>query len=384
MKSRLYSRASAYTIIGFIVFCVILAAIKFGPFMLGFGAWGGMPPTTVTSLQVAQQTWSDSLNLVGSLQAHQGAVFKAEVAGRVAEINFTAGQNVEAGQVLIRLDSAVEEAQLKEAEAAVRLAKLTYDRMSQMLNKESVSRQSYDQSKAELEKSQAQVEALKATIARKAVTAPFAGIAGIRQISIGQFMDVGVELVSLYSLSPLYLNFSFPESSLSQVRVGQTVQFETDTLPGEQFSAAISAINPQVDPITRNIWAQASLPNTDGKLRPGMFARLRVQLSSEQSVIPIPASSVMYAPYGDSVFVIEAAAADGKQQDQAAPGQRVVRQQFIKLGPARGDQVAVLSGLKPGEEIVSAGAFKLMPGAAVLINNSVLPSNDPNPKPAER
>ncbi len=376
LPSWVFSRKNIFVIGGFVLFVLLLAAIKFLPFMLGFGAWPPPPPTTVTSVVVSEEEWVETLNLVGSIQAEQGATFKAEDVGRVAEIHFTPGTKVEQGSLLLRLDVAVEEAQLKSAQAAVTLAKLTYDRMSQMRSKDTVSQQSFDSSKAELDKAQAQVEALKAEIDRKTVVAPFSGVVGIRQVCIGQFVEQGTELLSLYKMSPLYLNFSFPEDKLSMLNVGQQVQFESDSFPGEVFYAQVNAFNPQVDEVSRNVWAQANIANEDGRLRPGMFARLKVSLNSSKRVIPIPVSSVSYAPYGDSVFVIEAL-----KPDQA---QRTVRQQFVKLGASRGDQVAILSGLKQGDEIVSAGAFKLMPGAAVVVDNNLQPSNDPNPKPVER
>ncbi len=230
---------------------------------------------------------------------------------------------------------------------------------------------------AEQRQTEAQVEEIRATIARKTIRAPFAGILGLRQVNLGQYLSGGDPVVSLQSLDPTYVNFGVPQQDAGQVVVGHTVRITTEDLAGVAFTGHVTAINSIVDEATRNVQIQATLANPNGRLRPGMFVQTEVLLGASHSAVTLPASAISYAPYGDSVFVVE------DLKDPNGQTYRGVRQQFVKLGAARGDQIAVLSGVKPGEEVVSSGVFKLRNGVAVLVNNRVQPGNKPAPKPEE-
>jgi len=230
---------------------------------------------------------------------------------------------------------------------------------------------------AEQTQTEAQIEEIRATIARKTIRAPFSGILGLRQVNLGQYLSGGDPVVPLQSLDPTYVNFGVPQQDAGQVRVGQTVRIITEDSAGGAFTGRITAINSIVDEATRNVQIQATLANPSGKLRPGMFVQTEVLLGASRAAVTLPASAISYAPYGDSVFVVE------DLKDPRGQTYRGVRQQFVKLGAARGDQIAVLSGIKPEEEIVTSGVFKLRNGAAVVVNNKVQPANKPAPKPED-
>jgi membrane fusion protein, multidrug efflux system len=277
--------------------------------------------------------------------------------------------------VLALLDTRQEQAQLAAAESQRELAKANFDRMQGLLDEHVVSRAEFDQANAEYRQGDARVGEIKAAIARKTIRAPFSGLLGIRQVNLGQYLSAGTALVTLQSLNPIYVNFGVPQQAMSDVRAGRGVRVtEKDSTDGVEFSGRITAIDSIVDSSTRNIQAQATLANPDGRLRPGMFVQAEVTLGSPSTVIALPASSISYAPYGNSVYVV----ADLK--DPKGKPYRGVRQQFVKVGVARGDQIAVTSGLKPGDEVVTSGVFKLRNGAAVQVNNKIRPSNSLKPK----
>jgi membrane fusion protein (multidrug efflux system) len=277
--------------------------------------------------------------------------------------------------VLAVLDTQQEQAQLAAIEAERELARLTFDRLQGLLKESVISRAEFDRATAEFRRTEAQAGEVRAVIQRKTIRAPFTGILGLRQVNLGQYLAGGDPLVTLQSLDPIYVNFGVPQQSAGRIPVGRTVRVTADHAAGFGWTGTVTAIDSLVNEATRNIQVQATLSNPGGRLRPGMFVEAEVALGSGQRVVALPASAISYAPYGDSVFVVtEMKADDGKPY-------RGVRQQFVKLGPARGDQVAVLSGIKPGEEIVTSGVFKLRNGAAVQINNSVRPANSPAPSP---
>jgi membrane fusion protein, multidrug efflux system len=333
------------------------------------------PPEAVTTIVALQEEWPATLSVIGTMAAVQGVTVSADLPGTVERILFDSGQAVREGEVLALLDTRQEQAQLAAIEAQRELARLTFERMQGLLNERVISRAEFDRATAEYRQSDAQVAEIRAVIQRKTIRAPFSGVLGIRQVNLGQYLAGGDALVTLQSLNPIYVNFGVPQQSAGQLPVGRTVRVTTGDITGAAWSGRVSAMDSMVDEATRNIQVQATLANADGKLRPGMFVQTEVALGPSQIVVALPASSISYAPYGDSVFIVtELNGEDGKPY-------RGVRQQFVKLGPARGDQVAVLSGVKPGDEVVTSGLFKLRNGAAVQINNSVQPANSPAPRP---
>jgi membrane fusion protein, multidrug efflux system len=305
----------------------------------------------------------------------QGVTVSADLPGTVERIGFDSGRSVREGEVLALLDTRQEQAQLAAAESQRELAHLNYQRLQGLLDERVVSRAEFDRATADYRQSDARVGEIKAAIDRKTIRAPFAGLLGIRRVNLGQYLSAGDALVTLQSLNPIYVDFGVPQQSMSEVRAGRGVRVTAKDAVDTEFTGRITAIDSVVDASTRNVQVQATLANPRGALRPGMFVQAEVTLGAPARVIALPASSISYAPYGNSVFVV----ADLK--DANGKPYRGVRQQFVKLGAARGDQIAVTSGLKPGDEVVTSGAFKLRNGAAVLVNNKIRPANSPKPKP---
>ena len=275
----------------------------------------------------------------------------------------------------MQLDTRQERAQLAAVEAQRDLARVDFGRMKGLLDERVVSRAEYDRATADQQQTEARVDEIRATIERKTIRAPFAGILGIRQVNLGQYLSAGDPVVSLQSLHPIYVNFGVPQQSISRIGSGRQVRITGGDLAGAEFHGRVTAIDSVADAATRNIQVQATLANPEGRLRPGMFVQTEVVLGADRPVIPLPASAISYAPYGDSVFVVtDLKGPDGQTY-------RGVRQQFVKLEGSRGDQVAVVSGVNPGDEVVTSGVFKLRNGAAVQVNNKVQPANDPAAKP---
>jgi membrane fusion protein, multidrug efflux system len=329
----------------------------------------------VTTIVAAEDQWPTTLSAIGTTVAVQGVTVSADLPGMVERILFESGQAVRQGDVLAVLDTKQEQAQLAALEAQRELARVTFERMQGLLNERVISQAEFDRATADFRQTDARVGEVRAVIERKKIRAPFSGILGLRQVNLGQYLAGGGELVTLQSLSPIYANFAVPQQAASQMSVGRTVRITTDDPSGAQWTGRVTAVDSKVDEATRNIQIQATLANPDGKLRPGMFVQAEVTLGPRRSLVAVPASAISYAPYGDSVFVV----ADLKDPDGRV--YRGVRQQVVKLGPARGDQVSIESGVKPGEEIVTSGVFKLRNGAAVVVNNKVQPGNNPTPKP---
>ena len=332
------------------------------------------PPEAVTTLKVQQEVWQPTLNAIGTVAAVHGVTVSADLPGVVEKILFQSGQKVKAGQLLVRLDTRQEEAQLAAAAARHKLAEANLARVQGLLQKGVTSPAEYDAASATQEQEKAGVGETRATIGRKTIEAPFAGILGIREVNLGQYLNSGDPIVSLQSIDPIYVNFSVPQQALAQAAVGREVKVIADYKSTEELTGKITAVDSVVDAATRNVQVQGTFDNTAGGLHPGMFVDVKVSLERGEQVITIPSSAVSYAPYGDSVYVVEQVT--GPKGNQYLG----VRQQFVKLGSARGDQVAVLSGLKADEEIVTSGVFKLRNGAAVQVNNDVQPSNSPQPR----
>ena len=336
-----------------------------------------MPPEAVTSMKVKFEPWQQQFKAIGSLAPVQGAMLSTEVIGRIAKINVESGQDVKKGDLIIELDTTVEQANLNEAQAKLERARKKLQRYEQLKNTKAITTDNLEDVDTEYRTSEAAVQSFKSVIERKNIVAPFSGRVGIRQVNVGQIVLPGTAIIPLFSLDPLYVNFSVPQQYLPKIKVGGSVQVTLDAFKDEIFTAKISAIDPNVSESNRNVSVQGTLPNPDKKLSPGMFATALVDLPQINSLAVVPASSVSYAPYGDSIYIIEQVKGkDGKEF-------LGVRQQTIQLGETKGDVVQVISGLKENEEIVTSGVFKLRPNAPVLVNNSLQPGSSKNPNPAD-
>ena len=367
-------------IIALIVILVIglLGGIKFVQIksMIAYGNQFVPPPVTVTVATATKDTWESQLTAVGSLEAVQGVMISAELPGKIVKIAFEPGSKVKAGDLLIQQDIASETAQLRAAETDVDLTRLNLDRTKQLLTDNAISQSKFDTDKAEFEQAVARRDDIRATLAKKTIRAPFAGRLGIRLVSLGQVLNEGQDIVSLQSLDPIFANFLLPQQQLAKIREGMIVRVSTDTLSGETIDGRITAINSEVDAATRNIRIQATVANSGERLRPGMYASVAIVMPSKLNVLTIPATSVLYAPYSNSVFVVEKTQGDEGQQPQ-----NILRQQFVDLGDQRGDFVAVLSGLKEDDAVVSTGVFKLRNGLSVVVDNTLAPEFKLEPQP---
>jgi membrane fusion protein (multidrug efflux system) len=336
-----------------------------------------MPPEAITTVVAQEAEWSATLEAVGSVAPVQGVTLSADLAGVVDKVNFRSGAHVKAGQVLVTLDARQERAQLASAEAKRDLAKVNLDRARALFEQKAIAQSDYDLAMANFKTAEAAVAESQASIDRKMIRAPFTGTTGIRQVNPGQYVNSGDPVVPLQAMDAVYVDFTVPQQSLSALRVGATVQATVEGSVKGTYQGRITAIDPVVNDATRNVQVQATFPNPSGQLRPGMFASVRAQVGKGEPTVALPTSAINYAPYGNSVFIVEnMKGPDGKPY-------KGVRQQFVKLGRAQGDQVAILEGVKPGQEIVSSGVFKLRPGAAVVVDNKVMPSNSAAPKPED-
>ena len=335
-------------------------------------------PEAVTTIVTGREEWPATLDAIGTVAPVQGVTVSADLPGVVDRIAFDSGRTVDKGDVLVQLDTRQEQAQLAGAESQVELARVNFERMRGLVEQDAVSRAEFDAAAAAHQQAEARVREIRATIERKTIRAPFAGVLGIRQVNLGQYLTGGDPIVPLQSLNPVYVNFGVPQQEAGKMRQGRSVRITVGELGEGQFTGHVTAIDSIVDPTTRNVQVQATLSNPGGKLRPGMFVQAQVMVGAGRQVVALPASAINYAPYGDSVFVL----ADLK--NPKGQPYRGVRQQVVKLGPARGDQVAVVSGLNAGEEVVTSGVFKLRNGVAVQVNNKVQPANSPAPKPEDQ
>jgi membrane fusion protein, multidrug efflux system len=336
------------------------------------------PPECVSAVVVREEKWQGTLTAIGSVAAAQGVTVTPEIAGIVREINFESGAIVAKGDLLVRLDTSSEDAQLRSLEAQNELARVNLTRERTLRTQNMVSQSELDTAEANLKQTQANADNVRATIEKKTIRAPFAGRLGIRLVNLGQYLEAGKPIVSLHSLTPVYADFSLPQQELARLKTGMVVRVTTDAYADQAFEGTLSAISPDLDQLTRSVGLRATLENAGQLLRPGMFVRVEVLLPEEQPVMAIPATAVLSATYGDSVYVIEPKA--GK--DNAKPG-LVVRQQFVRTGRARGDFVSVESGLKPGDRIVNSGIFKLRNGMSVIENNDLVPKTDVAPRPSD-
>lgn len=335
------------------------------------------PPTSVTTVVAKREIWPSTLAVIGTAAAIQGVTVSADLPGTVDKIHFESGRSVREGDVLVELDTRQERAQLANLEAQRDLAHIQYGRSEQLVKAGVISKSEYDNATAQQKATEAQVGDIKAAIARKNIHAPFTGMLGIRQISLGQYLAAGQSIVSLQSLNPIYVNFGVPQQDAPMMGIGRNLRVTSTDLPGIVFSGKITALDSVINEQTRNIQVQATFQNPGGKLRPGMYVQVELPLGKPRDVVPLPASAINYAPYGDSVYVVT------DLKDQKGKTYRGVKQQVVKVEGSRGDQVAVISGISAGDEVVSSGVFRLRNAAPVQVNNSVKPGNDPNPKPDE-
>ena len=336
-----------------------------------------MPPDAITSVVVAEESISPVLEAVGSITSPQGVMLSADLPGTISAIRFESGSHATNGEILVQLDTRQEEAQLRTARAKLQLAAHNLERNTGLRQSHVIADYAYDESKSQYDAAVATAEEIQAVIERKTLRAPFAGDLGIRQVNAGQYLKSGDPIVQLESLDPVYANFALPQQNLGKLSLGQRILLRADGLPDKSFEGKITAINSAVDASTRNIQIQATIANPDHTLRSGMFAGVQVVLPNQEKMVMIPSTAIQYAPYGDSVFVIESMKdADGKEY-------LGVREQQVTLGKTRGDLVAVLKGLKPGDRVATSGIFKLRNGGAVKLNESVQPGHDPAPKPQD-
>jgi len=362
------------TLGGFVAVFLALGGVKAAQVKKAASAPHTLPPIGVATVESRAESWKPTLNAIGSLAPVQGVMISAEIDGTVVRIAAENGAAVKAGDLLVELDTSVERSQLAAAEARAELTKVNIDRTRELWEQKAISRSEFDAASAAFKQAGADVAALRALIAKKQVRAPFEGRVGIRLANLGQYVGRGAPLMPLQRLDQVYANFGVPQRHLPALAIGQRLALQVDAYQGRRFDATITAINAEVDPVTRNITVQANVPNPREELRAGMFARVEVELPGGDPVVVVPATAIAYASYGNSVFIVE------KMKGPDGADFLGVRQQFVKLGRNRGDLVGIVDGLKPGQTIVSTGVFKLRNGAEVQVNNSAQPAANPAPR----
>ncbi len=361
-----------------IAFLAIIGSVKYFQIRSAMAQGGGYqpPPEAVTTTVAKQEMWDTTINAIGTVVAVNGVNVSADLPGLVEQISFDSGRQVQKGDVLVRLDTKQERAQLAAAEAQLGLSRVNLQRASGLYQQQIVAQSVVDQLSAENKQAEARVGEIRASINRKIIRAPFSGVLGIRQVNLGEYLAGGAPIVSLQALQPVYVHFTVPQQEVAGLRAGGEVRVTSDGFQGTEVGR-VTAVDSLVNEAMRNMQVQAVFDNRSGRMRPGMFVQTQLARGAQQTVITVPASAISYAPFGDSIFIVEnIKGPDGKTY-------LGVRQQFVKLGAARGDQVAVMTGLKPGEEVVSSGVFKLRPNAAVVVNNKVQPGNLAAPKPED-
>jgi membrane fusion protein (multidrug efflux system) len=381
-QARVMSKGGAWGVAigGLVALVILLVGIKGLQIskMMAAGKEMTPPPVTVTSAVVKEENWSPVLPAIGSVSAVQGAIVATELGGVVSEIKFQNGGVAKKGDVIVKLDASQEEALLRSAEAEAELARTDLERAQGLASQKVVSKAELDAAESKFRRLTAIADQMRSNIRKKTLVAPFDGHVGIRQVNVGQMINAGQQIVPLTSLDPVYVDFALPQQHLAQLAQGLEVRVRSDAAPGREFKGKLTAINSMVDPVTRNVSVQATLGNPDHALRPGMFAKTEVELPEKRPALVIPGSAVSYAPFGDSVFVIEK-----KKDEKTGKESEVIRQQFVRVGEARGDFVSITNGLKAGETVVGTGVFKLRNGMAVAINNDLAPKPQVNPTPVD-
>jgi membrane fusion protein (multidrug efflux system) len=341
----------------------------------GMAAAFSAPPAVATAT-AAESSWQAHTQAVGSMRAVKGADLAAQASGVVDQISFESGNDVPKGALLLRLRPNDDPAKLAQLEATATLYEQTLKRDQEQLAAQAISQATVDTDVANLKSARAQVEAQRALIDEKVVRAPFAGRLGIRQIDEGQYLTAGTTVVTLQQLDPIYADFYVPQQELANLQRGQTVSARIDAYPGVSFSGKITSVNAKVDATSRNVQVRASFPNADRRLIPGMYATVEIDNGAARNLVTLPQTAISYNPYGDVVYVVEKSGTDDKGQSKLT-----VQQRFVRLGPTRGDQVAVESGVQAGDVVVTAGQMKLHNGSVVVVNNSVTPTDNPAPNP---
>jgi len=351
-----------------------------GYMMQKYMASAPVPSSTVTAMKAEYQQWQPQLSAVGTLRAVRGVDVTSEVAGLVRSIEFKSGDEVKAGQVLAQLNADSDVAQLHSLEAAADLAATVYERDKAQLAAEVISKAQVDTDAGDLKSKRAQVAQQAALVEKKTLRAPFAGKLGISTVNPGQYLNAGDKLVTLQTIDPIFIDFNLPQQQLPLVAIGQKVTLTADAYKGVTFEGKVNAINPKVDTNTRNVMIEATIPNSKRLLLPGMFATVKLNSGDEQRYLTLPQTAITYNPYGDTVFVVK----ESDKKDAKGNAVLTAQQVFVTTGPTRGDQVAILKGVEPGSQVVTSGQVKLKNGSPVVINNSVLPANSPNPAPQEK
>ena len=365
---------------GVLLLIAVIAGIKVLLVMRMIHSMPKPAPITVSTTTAREQPWQPSLNAVGTLRAANGADLAMDVAGLVTAVSLKSGQDVKQGQVLLQLRDGDDVAQLQQLEATAQLSQLTFERARKQLAVQAISKADYDGAAADLKAKQAAVAAQKVVVAKKQLRAPFTGRAGIITISPGDYLSAGTTVATLQQLDPLFVDFYVPQGELGRLQVGQTVELTLDAYADRHFAGKLSAISPKVDLNTRNVQVEASLPNHDKALTPGMFAKLEVDVGSQQQRLTLPQAAIVYNPYGDTVYVVQPSKGKDDQGHVLPP---TVQQTFITVGETRGDQVAILKGIQPGTEVVTSGQVKLKNDAQIKVDNSVQPADSAHPTPQE-
>lgn len=370
------------------IIMLVLVALVFGG-IFGFEAFKGhmmkkymskmgSTPMTVSTMVAGYQTWQPKLEAVGSVTAVRGADLSSQVSGIVSEIHFKEGADVKAGTVLLKLNADNDIAKLHSLQAVAKLAVITYRRDRKQFGVKAISEQTLDTAAANLKQAKANVAEQQALVDYKIIRAPFDGRLGVRDVNVGQYVNAGTAMVTLQSLDPIYADFYLPQQSLANIRVGQDVVVRTDAWPGKRFTGKVAVIDPKVDTATRNVRVRARLDNPDKKLLPGMYATVDVAAGVSRHLITLPQTAVSYNPYGDIVYVVESKGKNGNGKPEL-----VAKQVLVTTGDKRGDQVAILKGIKDGDTVVTAGQIKLHNGSSIAVNNSIQPTDNPNPQPKD-
>ena len=330
---------------------------------------------SINTIHTKKEKWIEEIKAIGTFTSVQGVTLSAEESGKVVKINFESGQAVQKGDLLAQQDITVELSKLKSIQTQLDLAEITFRRIQSLFEKEAATQAELDDANSKVKQTQAEYDSLKSTISHKTLIAPFTGRLGIRLIQVGQFLTPGTPVVSLQALDPIYIEFGIPQNELGKIKVGQSIEVNVDAFTSEIFTGNITAIEPQIDIATRNIRIQATLKNSEEKLRPGMFGSIRILLNQFIEGIVVPQTAIQYAPYGDSVFIVE------EMKDQKGKSYQGVRQQIVKLGRTKGDWIFISEGLQEEQEVATSGVFKLRPSAEIMINPiSILePSKNPTP-----
>lgn len=336
-------------------------------------------PQTVSATKAQSSDWQPTIDAVGSLRAVRGADLSLEVPGVVEEILFQSGDEVQEGQILLRLRNQDEVAKLQSLEATAQLAQITYDRDVKQLKAQAISQAIVDNDKANLRNARAQVAQQQAIVDKKVLRAPFGGKLGLRQVDLGQFLSAGTVIATLQSLDPIFVDFLLPQQAVARLAVGSKVETRVDAFPDRVFAGTITAINPKIETASRNVQVRATVPNADQKLLPGMFATVQLQTGATERLVTLPQTAVSYNPYGSLVYLVDDKG-QGPDKDPDGKPHLVARQVFVTTGATRGDQVAILKGVAEGDTVVTSGQIKLRNGVPIVIDNRVVPANDPAPK----